>query len=78
MAQLALAKQPGLSAVVREFERLMDQPDSPIRAIRCQPANEGTFQDIPVSVDARLREALLRRGIAQLYSHQAEAFERIE
>src|SRR5258708_26282299 len=78
MFELASIKESSLAAVVREFERLIDQPDSPVRAVRRQPATEGTFQDIPVSVDGRLRDALKRRGIERLYTHQAEAFEQIE
>ena len=78
MFQLASTKESSLAAVVREFERLIDQPDSPVRAVRRQPATEGMFQDIPVAVDTRLREALKRRGIERLYTHQAEAFEQIE
>jgi len=78
MFQLASTKESSLAAVVREFERLIGQPDSPVRAVRRQPATEGTFQDIPVSVDTRLRDALKRRGIERLYTHQAEAFEQIE
>jgi DEAD/DEAH box helicase domain-containing protein len=78
MFQLASAKESSLAAVVREFERLVDQPDSPIRAVRRQPAADGTYLDIPMSVDSRLREALKRRGIERLYAHQAEAFEQVE
>ncbi len=78
MFQLASIKESSLIAVVQEFERLIDQPESPIRAVRRQPATSGTFQDIPASIDLRLREALKRRGIERLYTHQAEAFEQIE
>src|SRR5439155_13542484 len=78
MFQLASTKESSLAALVQEFERLIDQPESPVRAVRRQPATDGTFQDIPVSVDIRLRDALKRRGIERLYTHQAEAFEQIE
>src|SRR5678809_1446498 len=57
MFQLASTKESSLAAVVREFEQLIDQPDSPVRAVRRHPATEGTFQDIPVAVDTRLRDA---------------------
>ena len=56
------------------FERWMDAPDSPVRAVKHQPAREGEYEEIPESVDAGLRRALAARGIARLYSHQAEAF----
>src|SRR5690242_20663571 len=78
MFQLASQKECSLVAAVREFERLIDQPESPIRAIRRQPASEGSYRDVPPSVDLRLREALKRRGIERLYTHQAEAYEQIE
>ena len=67
-----------MAAVVQEFERLTSQPDSPVRAIRHQPAAEGALCDVPAAVEANLREALDRRGIQKLYTHQAEAFEQIE
>jgi DEAD/DEAH box helicase domain-containing protein len=78
MFQLAGAKECSLVAVVEEFQRLIDQPESPIRTIRRQPATQGVFVDVPLSVDPRLREALKRRGMERLYTHQAEAFEQIE
>ena len=77
MLSLASTKACNLAAVVEEFERLIDQPESPIRAIRHQPASDGEFADVPDSVDPRLREALKRRGIERLYTHQAEAFDQI-
>jgi DEAD/DEAH box helicase domain-containing protein len=78
MLQIAKAKESSLAAVVQELERLTGQPDSPVRAIQRQPAAEGTFCDIPAAVEPRLREALERRGIQRLYTHQAEALEQIE
>ncbi len=36
---------------------------------------EPTYVDLPSTLDARIRSALDARGIAKLYSHQAEAFE---
>ena len=78
MLQIAKAKESSLAAVVQELERLTSQPDSPVRAIQRQAATEGTFSDIPAAVEPRLREALERRGIQRLYTHQAEALEQIE
>ena len=49
----------------------------PVRAIHHQPAAEGTVRRYPGAVDARLRAALEKRGIARLYTHQADAFEQI-
>src|SRR5262249_14363390 len=38
------------------------------------PAREPRFADFPDGLDLRLRQALERRGILNLYTHQAEAF----
>jgi len=37
----------GIETSVARFEKWMADPDSPIRAIRHQPAREGEFADIP-------------------------------
>ncbi|WP_273126029.1 DEAD/DEAH box helicase [Bacillus weihaiensis] len=39
------------------------------------PSREAVFSEIPLDLDSRLKEALNRRGINQLYSHQNEAYE---
>ena len=72
---LALARQSDLEAVLTHFRALMQKDDSPIRSIRHQPARTAEYVEIPESVDSRLREALVRRNIPKLYSHQAESFE---
>jgi DEAD/DEAH box helicase domain-containing protein len=66
---LASPKSPTLEAVLTRF---------PHAAIRHEPATSGTYQDVPDSVNPILRRALADRGIQQLYSHQAEAFQLIE
>jgi DEAD/DEAH box helicase domain-containing protein len=76
--QLTSTKDRSLSAVIQDFQQLAGQPESPIRAIRRLAATAGEFVDIPDSVDPRLRDALKRRGIERLYTHQAEAFQQIE
>ena len=73
--ELALATRPSLEAVVSRFRSVHKEPDSPVRAIHHQPAAEGSFAEMPRAVDARLRKALDERGIARLYTHQADAFE---
>jgi DEAD/DEAH box helicase domain-containing protein len=78
MFQLSTVKPAGLLAIVEDFETLVTDPESPVRAIRHIPATAGTFRNIPDSVKPELRAALSRRGIEQLYTHQAEAFERVE
>jgi DEAD/DEAH box helicase domain-containing protein len=45
-----------------------------VAAVRHLPASAGNFTAIPPEIDNRLRRSLERRGIAQLYTHQAEAF----
>jgi DEAD/DEAH box helicase domain-containing protein len=72
--ELSLSPRPSLEAVVSSFRAAHQDPESAVRAIHHQPAAEGVYADVPVSVDSRLRAALEARGIARLYSHQAEAF----
>jgi DEAD/DEAH box helicase domain-containing protein len=74
-AELALTRQPNLEAALAHFRALMQKPDSPIRAIRHQPARPADYVDIPESVHPKLREALTRRNMPKLYTHQGEAFE---
>jgi DEAD/DEAH box helicase domain-containing protein len=68
------ARSGGVETAVARFQQWMSAPDSPIRAIRHQPARSGEFAEIPDSVSPSLRRALVERGIAKLYTHQAEAF----
>lgn len=70
-----VAVRGGVDTAVARFEEWMAVPDSPIRAIRHQPAREGEFAEIPGGVAEPLRIALERRGIERLYTHQAEAFD---
>ncbi len=72
----ALARpQASLDAALAHFQALTLKSDSPIRAIRHQPARPADCVDIPDSVHPQLREGLIRRNIPKLYTHQAEAFE---
>ena len=73
MTSLA-TRQPSLEAVLSHFRALMQKDDSPIRAIRHQPARAAEFAEIPEAVHPKLREALIRRNVPKLYHHQAEAF----
>ena len=72
--QRILANRTGLAGAIARFEEWMANPDSPVRAIRHQPARAGEFVDIPDALAPALRESLTARGIGRLYSHQAEAF----
>ena len=69
-----LARRTGLAGAIARFEEWMADPESPVRAIRKQPAKPGVFADFPEALAAPLKQSLVSRGIRQLYSHQAEAF----
>ncbi len=75
--ELAVASRPSLEAVVSRYQAVHRDPNSPVRAIHHQPSADGCYTAIPESIDARLRSALEARGITQLYTHQAEAFEHV-
>jgi DEAD/DEAH box helicase domain-containing protein len=49
--------------------------DAIVTATRRLPAVTATYAPFPEQADDRLRTALAARGIEQLYTHQAEAFE---
>src|SRR5438045_8427968 len=69
-----LARQSGLSGAIERFEQWMTDPDSPVRAVRRQPARLGEFAEFPEALAPNLQKALVARGINRLYTHQAEAF----
>jgi DEAD/DEAH box helicase domain-containing protein len=58
------------------FER-PDTPDAVVTAVRRLAPVDARYGAFPDAIDPRLRAALERRGIAQLYSHQAEALEHV-
>src|SRR5215210_2434734 len=49
--------------------------DAIVTATRRLPAVSATYAAFPAQTDPRLKTALAARGIEQLYTHQAEAFE---
>ena len=56
----------------------IDRPDTPdlhVTAVRQMPAVAARFAPFPTSLDPRLTQALVSRGVEQLYTHQAEAIE---
>jgi DEAD/DEAH box helicase domain-containing protein len=76
--ELPLAPAKGdLTPVLNKFERMASDPDGPIRAIRRTPARPAEYADFPEDLNPKLREVLVRRGIERLYTHQAEACQRI-
>lgn len=42
------------------------------------PAREAVYEDFPECIDVRIREALKRRSVHKLYSHQASAISEVE
>jgi DEAD/DEAH box helicase domain-containing protein len=67
------ARRDGVEGAVERFRSAMQRPESPIRALRHEPAREARYGDIPETLLPALRQALASRGIEKLYSHQAEA-----
>src|SRR3954453_14984076 len=66
------------AALERIGGREMDRPDTPdlhVTAVRRLPAVGAELAPFPEALDLRLRTALQARGIAQLYTHQAQAIE---
>jgi DEAD/DEAH box helicase domain-containing protein len=72
---LALDLQPTAHSPAARFEEAMRQHDSPVRAVRHQPAKAARFGLYPERLNPLLRSALAARGIEHLYSHQAAAVE---
>lgn len=62
------------------LDQLLTSPDtgSAVTATRHFPERPPLWADFPSSLDPRLAQALRSRGITQLYSHQARAFELVE
>jgi hypothetical protein len=53
----------------------MANAESPVRALRHQPAKTAEVVAIPDTLPTELSSALNARGIRQLYSHQAASLE---
>ncbi len=67
-------QEASLEAVLAYFTGLTTRDESPVRAIRCQPARPGVFLPLPDRIAPPIAHVLAARGIEQLYSHQSEAF----
>ena len=66
---------------IREnLEKLLEDPDfSPDIVInRLLPAQEGIFTPFPADLDTRIVNMLQKRGIKQIYSHQAEVWKLVQ
>jgi DEAD/DEAH box helicase domain-containing protein len=66
----ALAKPSALPEFLTEFKK-----NNSVCGYHYHPARVPRFAAFPAALNSPVREALERRGIDKLYSHQAEAFE---
>ncbi len=69
----ALEPASPVHALAVRFNEAMQQDESPIRAVRHQPARAARFAPFPERLNPALHDALARRGIEHLYTHQAAA-----
>lgn len=68
----------GVDGAITRFQQWMQDPESPVRAIRHQPARPAITGPMPESLNVRLKLALAQRGIESLFAHQADALENLE
>ncbi|MBV9759554.1 MAG: DEAD/DEAH box helicase [Acidobacteriaceae bacterium] len=71
----ALHQQLSLGALATQFEQAVSQLNSPVRAVRHEPARPARLAPFPDALNPALRSALESRGIEQLYIHQTAAVE---
>lgn len=71
----AAPRSSPIPALAARFEEAMQQHESPVRALRHQPARDAVYGEFPEAFDPHLRQALADRGMTQLYCHQASALE---
>ena len=72
--QVALQSALQVLASGSELDR-PDTPDEVVTAVRRLPAVEAACAPFPAGIDPRLQAAFEARGVLQLYTHQAEAFD---
>ena len=72
-ADRALALRKAISEIEAETTRFLG-----ITAFRHYPALPGSYADFSPELSPRLTEVLRQQGIERLYSHQVEAFERVQ
>jgi len=58
------------------LDKILESPDFAPNIVvnRLLPAQEGVFAPFPQDLDERIVKALIRRGIDQIYTHQAEVW----
>src|SRR4029453_8354177 len=54
-----------------------DAPDAVLTAVRRPPPVDARYAPFPQWLDPRLQAAFERRGVTQLYSHQADALSHV-
>jgi len=76
MSTFPLSEAAGFSDPVdRLSQQLKARYAGRICAELTLPAKAAQYDKLPLELDTRLRKALLARGVEQLYSHQAEAWQ---
>ena len=77
LSVLASGSPAVASAEVGSALERPDTPDEVVTAVRRLPAIEAAYAPFPEGIDQRLKAAFERRGVHQLYTHQAEAYEHV-
>jgi len=75
--RLAVTAARNVESTVARFREKMQDPNSPIREIRLQPAKAAEYAELPDVVEPALRTAMESRGISRLYSHQRAAWDSV-
>ncbi len=72
---MIFAEKPTLQELIQRLSNDADFQKNITKWLTIEP-KEARFADFPQELDARLREALQQKGITQLYSHQAVAYQK--
>ena len=72
---MIFAEKPSLQELIQRLSNDAEFQKNITKWLTIEP-REARFTDFPQELDARLREALLQKGITQLYSHQALAYQK--
>lgn len=70
---LALQTSTPVQKMAARFLEAMQQEESPVRAVRRQPAREAQFAEYPEALHANVAKAFQDRGIEKPYTHQTAA-----
>lgn len=72
---LAVQSSSVVQALASRFLEAMQDDESPVRAVRHQPAREAHYAEFPKGLHGSVAKALGERGIQKLYTHQAAAID---